>query len=244
MPQWPAVPDASAYAPASMTPPHRPRRRRLAAGLAGVFAAGLVGGVLVSRAASTSPGTTASLIAPATPSPSSSSSSSSSTSDGSSGGSSGANTLTQGVVDVNVSLSGGGRAAGTGIVITSSGEVLTNNHVIADESAITVQVTTTGATYSAHVVGYDVTDDIALLQIDGGSNFRTVQLGNSANLSVGQAVTEIGNALGQGGTPAITSGSITTLNQTITASDGSGGNEETLGGTIQTDAQIQPRDSR
>jgi S1-C subfamily serine protease len=147
------------------------------------------------------------------------------------------------VVDVNVTLSGGGRAAGTGIVITSSGEVLTNNHVIADETSIRVQVTSTGATYSAHVLGYDVSDDIALLKIDGGSGFTTARLGSSANLAVGQSVSAIGNALGQGGVPAVTSGSITALNQTITASDGNAGNAETLNGMIETDAQIQPGDS-
>jgi S1-C subfamily serine protease len=129
------------------------------------------------------------------------------------------------------------------MVITSSGEVLTNNHVIADETSITVQIAGTGPTYHAHVVGYDVTDDIALLQIEGASGLTTVPIGHSSNLTVGQAVVALGNALGRSGTPAVSTGSITALQQTITASDQGGANAETLSGLIQTDAQLQAGDS-
>jgi S1-C subfamily serine protease len=151
--------------------------------------------------------------------------------------------VTPAIVDVNVTVSGGGSAAGTGMVITSSGEVLTNNHVIADATSITVQIAGTGPTYKVHVVGYDLTDDIALLQIDGASNLTTVTIGTSSNIAVGERVVTLGNALGQSGTPAVTSGSITALDQTITASDQGGANAETLSGLIEINAQIQAGDS-
>jgi len=149
------------------------------------------------------------------------------------------------VVDVTTTLAGqAGTAKGTGIVVTSNGEVLTNNHVISGAASITVQIDGTGRSYSATVVGYDATDDIAVLQIQGGvSGLKTASIGDSSALSVGQSVLAIGNALGAGGTPAVTSGQITALQQTITASDAVGGSAETLTGLIQMNALIQPGDS-
>lgn len=146
------------------------------------------------------------------------------------------------VVDINGTLAAGGEVAGTGIVISSSGEVLTNNHVIAGTSHISIQIDGTGPTYTATVLGTDVTDDIALLRIQGVSGLKTVSIGDSSTVTVGQTVVAIGNALGRGGTPAATQGSVTALNQTITAGD-SAANTETLNGTIQIDAFIQPGDS-
>jgi S1-C subfamily serine protease len=151
--------------------------------------------------------------------------------------------VTPGIVNINITLEGGGGAAGTGMVITTTGEVLTNNHVIDGETSIKVEVPSTGTTYDAHVVGYDLTEDIALVQIDGGSNFHTVSIGNSSNVTVGQAVVALGNALGRNTTPAVTTGNVSALNQTITASDQSGADVETVSGLIQVDAPIQPGDS-
>jgi S1-C subfamily serine protease len=121
--------------------------------------------------------------------------------------------------------------------------MLTNNHVIADATSITVDIGGTGDTHSAKVVGYDVADDVALVQIDGVKNLTVAELGDPSSVNVGDPVVAIGNALGQGGTPKVATGKVTALNQTVTAGDQGGGNTETLHDMIQTDAPIQPGDS-
>ena len=147
------------------------------------------------------------------------------------------------VVDITTTLDGGA-AAGTGIVISSVGLVLTNNHVIEDSTSIKVQIAGTGPTYTAHVLGYDAADDLALLQIEDASNLATVPLGDSSTVRVGDAITAIGNALGRPGPHAVTTGSVTALNQPITASDGVGSdNGERLTGLIEFNAALQPGDS-
>jgi S1-C subfamily serine protease len=135
-----------------------------------------------------------------------------------------------------------GRGAGTGMIVTSDGQVLTNNHVI--EGATTIEVTVAGRSqaYVAHFVGAAPDDDVALLQIQGVSGLPTVALADSSRLEVGQEVLAIGNALGRGGPPTVTEGRISALDRTITISDGRGGTER-LSGLIQTDAAIQPGDS-
>jgi S1-C subfamily serine protease len=132
--------------------------------------------------------------------------------------------------------------AGTGMVLTSSGEVLTNNHVI--EGATNIEVTIPGRSghYYAKVVGVDPTDDVAVLQLQGASNLSTVALASSSNVHIGDPVVAIGNALGQGGTPTVTQGSVTALGRTITVGGGPGGPEH-LRGLVQTDAPISPGDS-
>jgi len=121
------------------------------------------------------------------------------------------------VVDIDTTLAGGtGEEEGTGMVISSSGLVLTNNHVIAGSDALTVQV--------------------------DGSGLTTVSFGDSDKLGVGDPIFIVGNALGLGGTPAISSGSVAALDQTITASDPTGA-RETLNGMIQVNAVIQSGDS-
>jgi S1-C subfamily serine protease len=134
-------------------------------------------------------------------------------------------------------------AAGTGLVLTSSGEVLTNNHVIEGATSITVTDVGNGHSYQATVVGYDQTKDIAVLQLQGASGLQTVSLGNSDSAAVGQAVVGIGNAGGTGGTPSVASGQITALNQSITASDEGSGTSEQLSGLIEDNANIQAGDS-
>jgi S1-C subfamily serine protease len=148
-----------------------------------------------------------------------------------------------GLVDV-VSTLGyqGGTSAGTGMVLTSSGEVLTNNHVIEGATAIKVTDIGNGRTYTAEVVGYDKTHDVAVLQLTGASGLKTVSL-SSASTQTGQAVVALGNAGGQGGTPAAATGKVTAVNEAITASDQSAGTSEQLTGLIRTDAAIQPGDS-
>jgi S1-C subfamily serine protease len=146
------------------------------------------------------------------------------------------------VADINTTLAGG-EAAGTGIVITSSGEVLTNNHVVEGATSISVQINGQGQTYSARVLGVDPADDIALIQLDNASGLHAANTGDSSTASVGDEVIAIGNALGRGGSPRATQGAITALNQTITATDSGGGNPETLNGLLQINAQILPGDS-
>jgi S1-C subfamily serine protease len=123
----------------------------------------------------------------------------------------------------------------------ASGEILTNNHVIHGATAIDVIVPETGRTYTATVVGYDVSHDIAVLQAKGASGLATAALGRSSTLEVGDAVTALGNA---GGTGSLTraSGTVTRLGTSITANDEDGGSE-TLTGLIETNANVQPGDS-
>lgn len=148
------------------------------------------------------------------------------------------------IVDIDTQLGHGSSAAGTGMILTSTGEVLTNNHVIYGALSISVQLTSTGAMYSARVVGYDATHDIAVLQLDGASGLATMPIGNSSSVQVGESVTALGNALGRGGAPASASGTVTALDQSITASDQSGSEpDEQLTGMIQINAPIKPGDS-
>ncbi|MHB8681233.1 MAG: S1C family serine protease [Acidimicrobiales bacterium] len=149
-----------------------------------------------------------------------------------------------GLVDVNTQISALGlEGAGTGMVLTPNGEVLTNNHVIEGADRISVTDVGNGRTYSATVVGYDRSRDIAVLQLTGASGLKTVSLGNSSKVNVGQGVVAIGNANGTGGTPSYAGGSVTAVGQTITASDQADGSSEQLTGLIQTDAAIVSGDS-
>ncbi|HZU78909.1 MAG TPA: trypsin-like peptidase domain-containing protein, partial [Acidimicrobiales bacterium] len=151
-----------------------------------------------------------------------------------------------GLVDVNTQLTINGQpavGAGTGMVLTPDGEVLTNNHVIEGATKISVTDVGNGRTYGATVVGYDRSHDVAVLQMTGASGLQTVTTGNSSTLSVGEGVVAVGNAEGAGGTPSYAGGSITALNQTITASDEATGTSEQLTGLIQTNADIVSGDS-
>jgi S1-C subfamily serine protease len=153
-----------------------------------------------------------------------------------------AGSVTAAVVNVNTSLSGGGQAAGTGMMLTSDGVVLTNNHVIDGATDIVVELST-GEFKSAKVLGYNTTEDVAVIKIKSVSGRPTVKLGDSSKVTVGDPVTAIGNALGKGGAPTVTSGIVAALNETITAGDAGGANTEVLRGMIQISAQIQPGDS-
>jgi S1-C subfamily serine protease len=147
------------------------------------------------------------------------------------------------VVDITAdTAAGNGEVAGTGMIITSNGEVLTNNHVIDDTVNIRAQIDGTGTTYKVKVLGYDANDDVALVQLVGASNLPTIPIGDSSKLSPGDPITVLGNALGKGGTPAEVSGTVAALGAQITASDDSGDNE-TLTGMLQVSAAIEPGDS-
>jgi len=149
-----------------------------------------------------------------------------------------------GLVDVISTLGyENGTAWGTGMVLTPSGEVLTNNHVIAGATAIHVKDVGNGRTYTAKVVGYDDSDDVAVLQIQGASGLATTKIGSSSSLTAGQAVVAIGNAEGKDGTPSVATGKITALDSTVAAEDEGDGVVEHLAGMVQTDANIEPGDS-
>jgi S1-C subfamily serine protease len=148
-----------------------------------------------------------------------------------------------GLVIINTTLQyNSEQAAATGMVINPDGLVLTNNHVIEDSTSITA-TTANGHHYQAKVLGYDVTGDIALIQLQGASGLTTVPLGNSASVKTGDSVVGMGNAEGQSAIVPVT-GQVTALNQTITAGDQGGSvSQETLHGMIQTNANIVSGDS-
>jgi len=152
------------------------------------------------------------------------------------------------VVSIDVK-SEGDEDQGTGMIITSDGEVITNNHVIelyADNgNQGTITVTEYGQTKAlpTTLVGYDTAKDVALLKIDNASGLPTVTFGSSTKTQVGDAVVAIGNALGlAAGTPTVTQGIISALGRSVTAS-GEGTQSETLTDLMQTDAAINPGNS-
>ncbi len=156
-----------------------------------------------------------------------------------------ANKVEPGIVDINSTLKyENGAAAGTGMVLSPNGVVLTNNHVVEGSTSLRSTLVVGGKTYAAKVIGVDPSDDVALIKLQGASGLKTIQVGDSSKVKLGTGVVAIGNAGGRGGPPTVTSGAITALNRTITASDsGSGVNTETLHGMLQTNAAIAAGDS-
>lgn len=153
-----------------------------------------------------------------------------------------ASAVSPAIVNINTTL-GNGQAAGTGMLISPTGEILTNNHVVSGSLSISVAVEGKADSYSAHVVAVNVSKDIAVIQIDQNvSGLPTVTFADSSSVKIGDTVITLGNALGQGGAPHVTKGQVTDLDQTITASEG-GGSSETLSGLIQSDAVIYEGDS-
>jgi S1-C subfamily serine protease len=148
------------------------------------------------------------------------------------------------VVDIDTQLGyQSAVGAGTGIVLTPSGRVLTNNHVIEGATSITAVDIGNGQTYQANVVGYDRNHDVAVLQLNGASGLRAAVLGDSSQVAVGDPIIAMGNAEGVGGTPSAVPGYVTALNQTVSASDALTGSSETLNGMIAASAAIRPGDS-
>lgn len=129
---------------------------------------------------------------------------------------------------------------GTGFFVSADGLILTNKHVIADESADYTVILNNGKEYKATVVGRDSANDLAVLKIIG-ANFPTLPLGDSSNLELGQSVIAIGNALGEFGN-TVSTGVVSGLSRSITAS-GTGIGTEQLVGVLQTDAAINPGNS-
>jgi S1-C subfamily serine protease len=220
-------PGWAGYASAPPPPPRRNHKRGLILTGAVALAAGATAGALIGS----THGVTASTMTAASRTPLSASQI--------------ASRVDPALVDIVTTLGyQGGKAAGTGIVLTSDGEVLTNNHVIRGATSIKVTDVGNGRTYTAKVVGYDASKDVAVIKLQNASGLTTANLGDSSSVQTGDAVTALGNAGGKGGTPSVASGTVTALNQSITASDeGSGANSEQLSGLIETNADIQPGDS-
>jgi S1-C subfamily serine protease len=229
-------------------PPQQPRRggRALIYVVVAALAAGVGAGSVLAFNRSSSP--TATGISPAqVPSPAPSSSPSSGGANTSNINAQAiANAVEPGVVDVISTLGfQTATAEGTGIIISSTGSaslILTNNHVVDGATSVKVTLPTAGKTYPATVVGADRTDDVALLKVAGVSGLHSVKVGNSDTVRTGDAVVAIGNAGGQTVLQAVP-GTVTALNQQITASDQGAGNTETLSNMIQTNAQIVAGDS-
>lgn len=133
------------------------------------------------------------------------------------------------------------QAAGTGIVLTADGEILTNNHVIDGATELEVTVESTGAVYAATVVGTDATADVAVLQLADASGLATAPL-DSGGAAIGEAITAVGNAEGAGELLAA-AGTVTALEESITTqSEGSSAGHD-LSGLIQIDADVVSGDS-
>jgi S1-C subfamily serine protease len=146
------------------------------------------------------------------------------------------------LVDI-VSTNGyqGSVSAGTGMVLSSTGEILTNNHVIDGATSIKVTVVSSQKTYDAEVVGTDPTADVAVLQLADARGLKTLPIGDSGAVKVGQHVVASGNAGGDGGEPSVVTGTVTALDQSITAGDEA--NSEQLSGLFETTAPVVAGDS-
>jgi S1-C subfamily serine protease len=134
------------------------------------------------------------------------------------------------------------RSAGTGVVLTASGEVLTNNHVIAGATSVMVTDVGNGRTYRATVIGYDESGDIAILRLRGATGLRALTM-RASKATIGERVLALGNAGGVGGVPAQARGRITGLGQAIVARDMLAGTAEHLTGLIRTNVHLLPGDS-
>ena len=140
-------------------------------------------------------------------------------------------------IETSVNSQGGVfEGAGTGVVLSADGLIMTNSHVIAQSDGITVRAFD-GAEYEATLVGSEPSNDLAVIRVDGADDLVPADLGSSEALLVGEPVIAIGNALNLGGQPSVTTGIVSATNRTIDSPDGQ------LSDLIQTDAAINPGNS-
>ncbi len=148
-----------------------------------------------------------------------------------------------------LSMSSSQEAEGSGVILSSDGLILTNNHVIAGATDLTVKFND-GTTASAKVIGADATDDLAVIKVSGVSGLTVATLGSSANVKVGEQVVAVGSPLGLSAT--VTSGIVSALNRPVrTAAEDTQGQQgqsptsaqDTVLNAIQTDAAINPGNS-
>ncbi len=129
-----------------------------------------------------------------------------------------------------------GAGAGSGIIISADGLVLTNNHVITGADSIKVK-TSAGKEYDAAVIGADPSHDVAVVRMSGATGLKAATLGDTTTLKVGDTVVAIGNAFDLGATPTVTEGIVSAKGRSIETST------ESLSNLIQTDAAINPGNS-
>ena len=135
------------------------------------------------------------------------------------------------------------QGAGTGMILSPTGEVLTNDHVVAGATVVTVTLFGQTRALAAHVIGTDPSQDLALVQIDNAAGLPTVRLGNSSAVQVGDDVLAIGNALALAGGPTVTQGIVSAKGRSLSARSEVTGRTEILSGLLQTDAAINPGNS-
>jgi len=153
-----------------------------------------------------------------------------------------AQTVLPSVVQINV-RGGQEGGSGTGIIISSDGDILTNNHVVdvaGDGGTITVAFND-GTNASAKIVGTDPVTDIAVIKVSGKSGLQPAELGSSSDLRVGQEVVAIGSPYGLEST--VTEGIVSALNRPVSSSDGGSDSKPTIFPAVQTDAAINPGNS-
>ncbi|MFD9242842.1 S1C family serine protease [Streptomyces sp. NPDC059556] len=129
------------------------------------------------------------------------------------------------IVEISAS-SDSGKSTGSGVIITSDGEIITNNHVISGASEITVQLSS-GKSYRAEVVGTDPDKDLALIKLQGASGLKTATLGDSSKVRVGDQVVAIGSPEGLTGT--VTSGIVSALDRDVTVAKDDDGQDRQQG---------------
>lgn len=134
------------------------------------------------------------------------------------------------------------QAAGTGMIVTSDGYIITNKHVIEGADKVSIVMDNGDSYENVRIVGKDPLNDVAYLKIEDASDLPTVKLGDSKTIAVGQPVLAIGNALGAYQN-TVTEGIVSGLGRSITAYDSDGTNGEDLSDLIQTDAAINPGNS-
>lgn len=142
-----------------------------------------------------------------------------------------------GMVIINTTISGG-KGAGTGMILSSDGTVLTNYHVVEGSTEVKVTDSTTGKTYTGSVVGHDATHDVAVVKLENASGLKTVET-NTDGIDQGQAVAAVGNASGEGYLRKLT-GSVTATDQSITTEAEATSSGEKLDNLIETDADVVP----
>src|SRR6266540_2705197 len=231
---WAPGPPPAWTPPEQTTPPPPPRRRRpwrIAAAFLGVaLVAGSAGGV-VTRELEPSPTSSTTVVQTA---------SSSQLAGDSLDVAQVVAKVEPAVVSIEASTNQGpfsSTAAGSGIILTSDGEVLTNAHVVNGASSIKVTLNGQSQSRTATLVGIDTSADLALLKITGASGLPTVTIGKSSEMAVGDDVVAIGNALALQGGPTVTSGIVSALNRSIDTDSGQ------MTGLIQTDAAISSGNS-
>lgn len=233
-PDGPLVPlEVLAGAPGGVPPPGRHRHhlhtRTIVTGILAALTAGAVVGALVAPTSSPTTSTGAPPPRPASASP---------------GAPADAAVLASAtapsLVDIDVTDAYQAvEGAGTGMVLAADGVVLTNNHVIEGETSISVRDVGNGRTYGATVLGYDRSEDVAVLRLTAASGLRTIAT-RASPVAVGDGVVAVGNAAGLGGTPSHAGGMITALDRAISARDEVSGTTEQLDGLLETNAAIVP----